>query len=337
MKTVYIAWANYQRRAVSMQKYLSFDLFHIAPNAGGFLSKLMGYVRQSILTLQIVHRSKPDVVWIQLPPNFIVHILVLVRTLTRTRFKIVLDCHNASLRAPWLSTPLFALACRASDLLIVHNEEVLQQIPPALVGGHTSIVVLEDPPSSFENETPDLPLENFVLVPCSFHDDEPIEMVLAAARLLPSVEFRITGSLEKARAKGYLRNPQPNVVFTGFLSEFEFNRLLHSSAVVAGITTYEGIQLSVASEAIGAGKALILSGTRVLRQMFEDCAVFFENNEVDFSDAVLNAIRDRPRMELLASESLERRVIAWQSKAITIEVEINQPTTDKSTHSTRGA
>jgi len=322
MKAVYIAWAGYQRRAVSMQKYLAFELFHLPPNEGGKLSKLLGYFRQTASTLGIIRRSKPDVVWVQLPPNFIVHVLLAWRFVSASKFKIILDCHNAALRRPWLSTPLLASACRASDLLIVHNEEVMQQLPENLIRHEAAAIVLEDPPSSFERERPNLPIENFVLVPCSFHDDEPIEMILAAARRAPSIRFKITGKIEKAQAKGYLKNVPGNVDFTGFVSEDDFNRLLHSSAVVAGVTTYEGIQLSVASEAVGAGKALILSGTRILRGMFGDCAMFFENTEESFAEAALQAIRERPRMEALATESLERRVHHWQREASSIQARL---------------
>ncbi len=315
MKSVYIAWAGYQRRAVSMQRYLAFDLFHLPPNEGRKINKLLGYFRQAATTLRIVHESKPEVVWIQLPPNFIVHILLIWRLLSGSKFKIILDLHNAALRRPWISTPLFAAACRSSDLLVVHNEEILQQVPRKLLRKDTSVVVLEDPPSSFEGNRPDVPIENAVLIPCSFHDDEPIDMLLAAARLVPEISFRITGRIEKAQAKGYLQDVPANVQFTGFVSENEFNRLLHSSAVVAGVTTYEGIQLSVASEAIGAGKALILSSTRILRSMFSDCAVFFENDAQSFAAAVTHAAKERQRMEMLANESLDRRVHRWQSKA----------------------
>lgn len=148
-------------------------------------------------------------------------------------------------------------------------------------------------------------------------------MILAAARRVPSIDFKITGKLEKARSKGYLADVPANVTFTGFVSEDEFNHLLHSSAVVAGLTTYEGIQLSVASEAIGAGKALILSATQILRRMFGDCAVFFENSEDGFAQAVRLAIHDRVIMEDRSLASLGRRVNDWQTKAAQINRQLS--------------
>lgn len=318
MKSLYIAWASYQRRAVSMQPYLGYTLHHLPPSQGGKFSKLAGYVKQSISTLQLVRNSEPDVVWVQLPPNFIAHLLILSRMLSGKKFKIVLDCHNAALRAPWLSTPFFGWACRASDLVIVHNEEVLRDFPIRL-GVESPAIVLEDPPSNFLKGATNCALEGFVLVPCSFHDDEPIEMILATARQVPEIKFKITGRLEKARAKGYLRDVPVNVVFTDFVSEDRFNKLLHTCSVVAGLTTYEGIQLSVASEAIGAGKALILSGTRVLRSMFADCALFFENTDDEFANAVRTAISDRAQMEERSRASLTRRVASWKTKASSIQ------------------
>jgi len=319
LKSIYIAWASYQRRAVSMQKYLGLSLHHVPPAQGNKLMKMIGYLEQSFATVQVVRKQKPEIVWIQLPPNFIVHLLLAWRFISASRFKIVLDCHNAALRKPWLSVPFFAAACRASDLVVVHNAEVLRALPIELANDRPALI-LEDPPSSFDNVHSTSSHESFVLVPCSFHDDEPIEMILAAARLVPDITFKITGRIAKAKAKGFMQDVPHNVVFTDYVTEEEFNELLHTSAVVAGLTTYEGIQLSVASEAIGAGKALILSGTRILRNMFQDCALFFENDEKAFADAVRRSILDRSAMEFRSKESLIRRIEDWNKKATDINI-----------------
>lgn len=306
-----------------MQPYLGYSLYHLPPAEGGKFSKLIGYVKQSLATIQLVRTSKPDVVWVQLPPTFIVHLLLSWRLLSTRKFKIVLDCHNAALRAPWLSIPFYAPACRVSDLVVVHNSEVLRDFPIPLGAGKQPLV-LEDPPSNFLSGPTSSSPEAFVLVPCSFHDDEPIEMILATARRTPDIHYKITGRLAKARAKGYLKHVPDNVLFTDFVSEEEFNTLLHSCSVVAGLTTYEGIQLSVASEAIGAGKALVLSSTRVLKSMFADCALFFANTEDDFASAVVLAMKNRVQMEERARASLAQRVVDWRTKASHIQSMLSQ-------------
>ena len=47
--------------------------------------------------------------------------------------------------------------------------------------------------------------------------------------------------------------------------------------MVLGLTSMEGVQLSVANEALGAERALVLSDTRILRAMFGEAALFAPN------------------------------------------------------------
>ena len=48
--------------------------------------------------------------------------------------------------------------------------------------------------------------------------------------------------------------------------------------MVLGLTDAEGIQLSVANEALGAHRALVLSDTRILRAMFGEAALFAQEH-----------------------------------------------------------
>ncbi|MEZ5643416.1 MAG: hypothetical protein R3E70_15550 [Burkholderiaceae bacterium] len=79
------------------------------------------------------------------------------------------------------------------------------------------------------------------------------------------------------RAKGFVERAPANVRFTDYLALDEFNGLLLGCDLVLGLTTIEGIQLSVANEAIGAGKPLVLSDTTILRELFGAAGMFTPN------------------------------------------------------------
>ncbi len=313
MKTVYIAWAGFQRRAVSMQALMGFKLFHLPAAQGGPLVKLAGYIRQGSSTIRILRNERPDIVWIQVPPNFIPHLLMITRIVTGKKFKILLDCHNAALRSPWIDTPFFAHSAKRADAVIVHNDDIAAKARDLLLDG-TNIIVLEDPPSTLRVDSASGAVGDYILVPCSFADDEPVDMVLEAARHAPGLQFKITGRLEKAQAKGLLSSCPENVQFTGFVSESDFNDLLQQASVVLGITTFEDIQLSVANEAIGAGKALVLSGTATLTKMFSDCADFFDNTSSDLITVMKSAMGNRKRLEERSIISASQRVESWKAR-----------------------
>ncbi len=313
MKTIYIAWAGFQRRAVSMQSLMDFKLVHLPPTQGGVLRKIAGYLRQAASTIRLVLAEKPDAVWVQTPPNFIPHILIALRWANRQKFRILLDCHNATFRAPWINTPLFKIVAAKADLVIAHNEDIAVKAR-ALLPRATPIVVLEDPPAILQKPPATNARQQYVLVPCSFADDEPVSAIIEAARIGPHLQFKVTGRLEKAKAKGFLSDCPDNVHFTGFVSEAEFNKLLHDAAIVLGITTFEDIQLSVANEAIGAEKALVLSGTATLRKLFPDCADFFDNTPASLVATLTHALKNREKMETRSAQSAQRRISLWKQR-----------------------
>ena len=120
-RSIYIAWVNYQRRAESMQAYFGYDLFYVSAKHLSPACKFLSYLLRAKTTMQIVLRERPDVVWLQLPPTFLMHLLILLRFVTRRKMKIVADCHNAALRAPWNGVPLTSRLLNRANLVLVHN------------------------------------------------------------------------------------------------------------------------------------------------------------------------------------------------------------------------
>lgn len=317
-KQIYITWIDFQRRAESMNQYVDFDLYYLPPPVSRKWLKPFGYLLQAWRTIRIVLAERPDTVWVQSPPGMVPHILLALRAVTR-HYGLIVDCHNASMLPPWSHFPGVAWVLNRSDRVLVHNEEMRKEaealgVRPALIR------VLEDPPPLLD--LPVLPpkapdARPFVLVPCSFNADEhlPIPAVMGAARLLPEVDFKITGRKRKAEAQGLTKDTPANVTFTDYLTIEGFEELLAGASVVLGVTSRTNCQLSVANEALGAHAPLVLSDTGILRKMFGDAALFAQNNPEALAGALAQAIGCQPELRARSEALKRRRQESWLAEA----------------------
>ena len=315
-RAVYIAWVDYQRRAESMQTYFGYDLFYVSAQHLPPLRKLLSYIMRAKATLQIVLRERPDVVWLQLPPTFLMHLLVLFRFVTRRTFKIVADCHNAALRAPWSAVPLSSRLLNWADLVLVHNPDVVAAARDLGVE-HQRLRVLGDSVPVLPSEDVETPPQRkpTLVMPCSFHADEPIEAVLQAARQLESATFVITGNHLRIRNRGLLKQATQNVIFPGFLPLAEFDQLLLRASGVLCLTTQDGVQLSAASEAIAAGKPIIISDTKLLRDLFGQAGILVDNSVASILQGCRTAIESYGEYAAAARAMRQRRMTRWLEEA----------------------
>lgn len=253
-----------------------------------FLKVLLSYPWQAIRTAWTLVRQRPDAVWIQMPPNFVAHLcLLLCLVYGRNRPRLVADLHNSALTRHWLSVPFTRRVLRKFDLVLVHNED-MRALAVDLGLGAGNLHVLEDRSPSFGAiaATPPDGRPCFV-VPCSFYKDEPVRNVLEAARLIPDYDFMITGPRARAAGQGLLDNVPGNVTFTGFLPVDEYDALVERATGILCLTTHDGVQLSAAGEAVGAGKPMIVSDKPLLLSLFT--AGRFVDNSVE---ALRDACRD---------------------------------------------
>jgi glycosyltransferase involved in cell wall biosynthesis len=298
-----------------MRQYLDFDLVHIPPPFFSRWLKPLGYLVQAARTVRIVRASRPDVVWVQAPPTFLPHLLLALRRVTR-RFRIVVDAHNNVFLLPWSRFPGTFRVMNRCDLVLVHNAEVRTQAEAAGVATQR-LRVLEDPPPAEEPApAPAEPGEGpYVLVPCSFWVDEPIPVLLDAARRVPELGFRITGSRRRAEALGFTAQAPANVRFTDYVPNEKFEQMLAGAAVVLGLTSLEGIQLSVANEALGAERALVLSDTRILRALFGEAALFAPNTAAGLAAALQEAAARREELQARSAALKVRRQERFRAEA----------------------
>jgi len=278
------------------------------------------YLVKSLLTVSLYIKEKPDTVWLQLPPSFLLHITFLYRYLFNRSLVVVADCHNASFRAPWIRVPGTLALLNRCNLVLVHNSLVLQHSSNPKIKANR-IHVLEDPPATInaskhaaKGTTGNIAPQ--IVFPCSFNHDEPIAELLNAARLMPEVNIIITGNTDRAAGIHDLNNLPDNVELTGFIPSAEFDQLISRADVVLGLTRLEGIQLSVASEALGAGKPMVLSNTQALTRLFYQGVVYVDSLSAEsIAHGCRNAIAGKERLQREVRQLRNLRYSLWFEQA----------------------
>ena len=319
-RRLFLSWCDFSRRIASLDEHYGFEMHYVPSPVLKKWQKPFGYLYQFAKSAKILLTRRPEEVWLHCPPTFLPHLALMLRPFAG-RYRIVADYHSGATSAKWNWVPGAIWAVNHCDLILLHNEEAIPQAE-ALGVQMDKTVMLEDPPptrmapAGGTQIAADRP--PYVLAPCSFNPDEPIPLLLDAARLAPEIPILITGSKRRADLVGFTKDVPANVTFTDYLPLDEFERLLFGASVVFGLTAVEGIQLSVANEALGADKALVLSDTAILRSMFGAAAVLAKNTPEALAAGLREGIARREELEAKSRALKEQRIQDWLGPAETV-------------------
>jgi glycosyltransferase involved in cell wall biosynthesis len=313
VRQLYIAWIGFQRRQLSMQAYWGYELLFLPIKSRYQALKLLEYSLHFVRTLRLLIKSKPDIIWAQLPQVPLFSAALFYKKCFSPNTKLVADCHNGMFRLPWSQWPFAFSQINSADVVLVHNETM---VDTAKGMGITDklIQVLEDAPASIEKcDVTNMSYHRpWLIFPSSFGEDEPIKELFEAASLVPELTFVITGNPDRAKGLHDLCTKPNNVHLTGFLPTTEFNKLLLSADAVIGLTRFDGVQLSVCNEALGAGKPMILSDTALLRKLFYQGSIFVSPfNPGAIADGCLKAVSELERLSIESRELARVRTSSW--------------------------
>ena len=217
-KQEYIVWASFQRRALSMQPYFNYSLKFINTSFRSKYLKPFEYLYKTWITFLTFLTKKPSAIWLQLPPTIVLHVVFLYRILLNRQCLIIADCHNATFRAPWVKVPGFRFLLEKCDLVLVHNDTVKQQVLDLNISSE-NLLVLEDPPAIVKGEAYSTAVDRFprpwIICPCSFNKDEPVNEIFEAASMAPEIAFILTGNKAKAEKNHGVSTLPKNVFHKG--------------------------------------------------------------------------------------------------------------------------
>lgn len=313
-RSVFIAWALYQRRQESMAEEFGFETIYLGKSPKHMVKKVLAYTRMWWETFSLARRRDVAVIWLQVPPSLIVIAAILGRMMSTQKPFLIADCHNATFRPPWCRVPGFR-ALNRCDIVLVHNKEIAREaIALGLVGER--LMVLEDAPAApggvLEEAfaADELPMRWF-LFPASFAKDEPITEILEVARRCDDVGFIITGNPREDAHRDLVENAPKNVRFTGFVTIQQLDWLLTNCTGVLAQTRLNNVQLSACNEAVGFGKPMVVSDTNTLREIFTGAGAVFVNS-ADVSDIARGVREVCERLDELLDEARDFKQRRWR-------------------------
>jgi glycosyltransferase involved in cell wall biosynthesis len=300
-RVVFVSWTRDNARSHGLAQSLGARA-HFMPWANPGASppdKIISWLRSAARTWKVVRQQRgPSLVVVMSPPVFAPLVALLARRSRSVR--VAIDAHSGAFndeRWRW-SFGLMAALCRRADALIVTNRELIEPFDV----GDCPVIELHDP----LNESPPVESQSsrkgpYVVFPSSGAPDEPFDAVAGAIPLLTDdVEVVVTGSRVPASVA------DAGASLPGFLPRDEYLALVSGCDAVLALTTREATMQRTAYEAAEAGKGLVASGTRVLRETFGPMAVFTEHEPRSLAAAVREAVARREELERGAAEVADR-------------------------------
>jgi glycosyltransferase involved in cell wall biosynthesis len=207
------------------------------------------------------------------------------------RYILIVDAHNGAIVPDVISSDLMSsvynFVQRKADITIVTNEYLA-----GIVRGNngTPFVLPDRLPdidcASYEDEQHEKGIFAIVFI-CSFDVDEPFEEVFAAflSLALPETRMYVPGRADKTIIDKYSKFSN-NIVFTGFLSDKDYFKLLCEASLVIDLTTRENCIVCGAYEAISAGVPVIVSSTKVMQEYFRGMLAYTNNSSSEISKCI---------------------------------------------------
>lgn len=292
-----IAWITWERqqRNVSMSRLFSADYYEFNESSRNYLFRILA---NSFKTYGVFNRGY-DVIFVQNPSFFLMAISVFFNVFFNK--KLVIDAHNAGvfpLEGKVNSlVRINKLFLKKADLVLVSNK-YLQKYLDGL--GVDSFAMCDPIPEISKKSLSKYRLSKTtdVFIICSWSDDEPVHLYFSLAKRFPHLKFRISGNFRK-RFGSALNDIGNNVELLGFVEESLYFKYISECEIAIDLTTREDCLVCGAYEAISFGVPVILSDTKVNREVFRRGAVFSNCSDDDLSEALQYTIDN---YEFLKSE-----------------------------------
>jgi glycosyltransferase involved in cell wall biosynthesis len=316
---IWITWEK-QTRNRSISKELGVKLFEFTDNNGRFSD----YLKLLRKTAFIIKTYQPKLIFVQ-NPSLILSLFVSVIGLLTKRYVIV-DAHNVGIvfehqnhSVRKICQYLNYLVIRIAKIIIVSNSSLASIIK----NNRGRPFVLPDPFPKYERHNKvGLKGGKKILFVCTYSNDEPYLNLFSAAELLDKdYKIYVTGD----HTSKVIPNKIPdNVILTGFLDDKEYINYLHSVDLVIDLTNRENCLVCGAYEGMAAGKPLVLSDKKALRDYFGNTAYYTNNTATDMAEKIKRALDDAKQLEGNVELLKRIRTRQWNEKKLDLNYMIEK-------------
>lgn len=317
VRAIWIAWEK-QRRTTELAGVLDVPLYRYLFR-GPYALRSIVVLAQSFLQLC---RKRPEILIVQNPSIVLAAFACFMRSPFRMR--VLVDRHSnfklETLASRKLTFRVFhalsRYSVRRADMTIVTNE-YLRDIVRAW--GGRAIILPDKLPALDSSRKRDLGPGWHVLYICSYDEDEPLDLVLEAARLLgKGARLHISGNHSRAD-RSLVEAAPDNVEFTGYLSDADYEMLLASCDVVLTLTTQDHTLQCGAYEAVALAKPLVFAAHPEMAGYFYKGSVATKLGSREIADALTLAWTDRLRLTQESCELRRELDSRWRQQFATVE------------------
>lgn len=309
--TVLLSWDPVCQRSdsISAETGVPLETIHYLLYRRPWIAPLK-YVLQAAATLAWLARRRPGLVVVTSPPPFAALVVRAWCAISGARYAI--DAHTGIFLEPkWRPfLPLSRWLSRGAATTIVTNDALRETVESWGARGF----VLPDPLPDLPPERERFPLDESktnVAAVFSFYEDEPVDEMLAVAKLPPDMHVWVTGDSSRVpeRRRAAL---SPQVTLTGFLSRAAYDSLLTRCDAVVVLCTRPHTLLCGAYEAVAAHKPLVTSESEAMRHHFRKGVVWTGNSTGEIEAALHEVVARRDELAAEMSEADREMRLDWQ-------------------------
>ncbi len=316
IRAMFLVWSHPQgsHRSQFIADYLGMPLQYVYfTKRRGALAALLKYPVQALLTIWVLIRHRPQLVFVQDPPIVGAFVVWFCSFILPLRF--IIDSHtqrHCLVEYPFLLSTRRFLAGRALTNIVTNSflETMVRTWDAAAI-------VMEDPPLPFADSIKAIPLDgifNVVWVNVGALD-EPRDIFFQAAEALPDITFYVTSNYDRNKElRLYKKHASANVVFTGHLPDHDYYQLLKSADVVLTLTTRDHALQQGACEAMWLGRPVITSDWAMLRAYFTHGALFVDNSVASLIDGLTEMQNQHPKYVETIQELIPLRRADWENQ-----------------------
>ncbi|HEU0078979.1 MAG TPA: hypothetical protein VFQ76_15095 [Longimicrobiaceae bacterium] len=286
---VFLTW-NDSRRSATLARTLGVERVTLVAQRNGPLRHPAG----AAATARWLFAARPRLVWFQFSLALGVVLAVYQRLARGRGVRLAVDVHSKALRRSgpwwlrWAVLPVKRWAFASCHAVLVSNE----------VDARYAEEVLRAPALILPDPLPEPPVASAaewqgggqVVFVCSYDVDEPVPLILEAARrIAPHATVVLTGDT-RPLDPGLRAELERVATLPGRLPEAEYWGLLRGAGCIVVLTTDTACLPCGAYEAIVLGKRPVLASDPTRERVFGEAGVFAELSADGVADAVLGVL-----------------------------------------------